>query len=955
MKILRLLRGNRYERERKYRDGPQNERKYLYFLVFCWLVWLLISSHFTNLFVGIVVELRKLGNSDVLKALLFDEDWQAVDIQSLLNALDLKNFSSWKNLVSYPVLWLSIESVLLLIMLPLDWKSWRKHHPQVGNQYGSARFTTPKELMEQYSKIPDKIETFDGYGGMPMSHVEPTLFQKLLKKAKGFYLIDRSTVNSLIVAISRAGKGETLIVPLIDILSRASKRCSMFITDTKSELYKMSYKILRKRGYRVEILNLQNTDLSASYNPLQVVIDYAKDGYFDEVQEEVNKFSTSIYHDPNAKDKFWQDSSINLLNSMILALLDLAKRNNDWKSVTMDNILHLLTDLGGEEVFFNKEGNIIPPQEDIDRGLAEYEPDRQVAEKRNKLSFYFDLLRDLNKKEYSDFRQMALDAFVQSKFAGSEAHGSIYSTTMQGIKLYQQSNIAKLTSLNSLDFTEMGFPRILKLKLGPSDHFRKIPLIANITFLTANGEIIEKRSQRFDKLGFIRYTLKAKLPTDFKVLVSFDHHNNPDEYRNWYLVLSGHKKFQMQNFKIKRDKYSKEPLLKETTFEILENQGLELKEIDLKYSERPVAIFFVTPPNNESYNDLAAFAIDQAFTQLSKLSFENEGHVYRRVHFILDEFGNLPAINNMHTKLSIGLSQELLFNIILQNLEQMELHYTAKQAATIEGNCGNLFYILTQSKQTAENISAKIGKKTVRVDTTSGKVADAHNVNESTQFIGQPLISAPELMNLMEGEMVVLRSILRRDLNGDLVSALPIFNHGRYRMPNRWENIRNQFDDRIISSDLALNSLHRNFDLKKERLDFDKVTNQLLQKNRQEQKEILNEELERLSNNDEESVFSINDQEISSNQIFTSNELADDEILLSASRILNQFFKQVDILENPEVSEALESLREDNIGFWRDPVNNSWESIREWIGDEERLQHFSTQIEKIKMKGTDRE
>lgn len=217
------------------------------------------------------------------------------------------------------------------------------------------------------------------------------------------------------------------------------------------------------------------------------------------------------------------------------------------------------------------------------------------------------------------------------------------------------------------------------------------------------------------------------------------------------------------------------------------------------------------------------------------------------------------------------------------------------------------------------------------------------------------MISAPELMNLMEGEMVVLRSILRRDLNGELVSALPIFNHGRYRMPNRWENIRNQFDDRIISSDLALNSLHRNLDLKKERLDFDKVTNQLLQKNRQEQKEILNEELERLSNNDEESVFSINDQEISSDQIFTSNELADNEILLSASRILNQFFKQVDILENPDASEALESLREDNIGFWRDPVNNSWESIREWIGDEERLQHFSTQIEKIKMKGTDRE
>ncbi len=133
-------------------------------------------------------------------------------------------------------------------------------------------------------------------------------------------------------------------MPLIDILSRAQKKSSMLVNDSKGELYQMSYETLRKRGYEVEVLNIQNPDFSMSYNPLQQIIDYAKDGYYDETQQAVNSLSSSIYVDPNAKDKdkFWQNSSINLLNSLILAaVIDHAKRNNNWAEVTMDNVLHI--------------------------------------------------------------------------------------------------------------------------------------------------------------------------------------------------------------------------------------------------------------------------------------------------------------------------------------------------------------------------------------------------------------------------------------------------------------------------------------------------------------------------------------------------------------------------------------------------------------------------------------
>ncbi|MEM5031383.1 hypothetical protein AAEZ42_00995 [Limosilactobacillus fermentum] len=64
----------------------------------------------------------------------------------------------------------------------------------------------------------------------------------------------------------------------------------------------------------------------------------------------------------------------------------------------------------------------------------------------------------MNEHEYDQFRQMALDAFAQSNFAGEETAGNIYASALNGIKIYQQQNIAKLTSKNSVDFEAIGFP-----------------------------------------------------------------------------------------------------------------------------------------------------------------------------------------------------------------------------------------------------------------------------------------------------------------------------------------------------------------------------------------------------------------------------------------------------------------------------------------------------------------
>lgn len=103
---------------------------------------------------------------------------------------------------------------------------------------------------------------------------------------------------------------------------------------------------------------MQNMAKSMAYNPLAIVVDYARyarQGYYDEAQQEANRISSAIYqsHDDSGNSKFWNNSSTNLLNALILSQLDLAARHQTWERVTMNNIYRELTELGGQEIQFD--------------------------------------------------------------------------------------------------------------------------------------------------------------------------------------------------------------------------------------------------------------------------------------------------------------------------------------------------------------------------------------------------------------------------------------------------------------------------------------------------------------------------------------------------------------------------------------------------------------------------
>lgn len=178
-------------------------------------------------------------------------------------------------------------------------------------QHGTNEFETVKNIKKQYQIIPAAKTEYEGEGG--------TIVGGLHQGNNYHLLVDTAPVHTMVIGITRSGKGETFVIPMIDVQSRASEKPSMVINDTKGELAGASYETLKNRGYDVYVFNLIEHAMSMGFNPLQLVIDSWKKGRVADAQKYANSVAFSLYHNPDAKDPFWSNSAKSLVTAIILA------------------------------------------------------------------------------------------------------------------------------------------------------------------------------------------------------------------------------------------------------------------------------------------------------------------------------------------------------------------------------------------------------------------------------------------------------------------------------------------------------------------------------------------------------------------------------------------------------------------------------------------------------------
>src|SRR5699024_2517221 len=175
-----------------------------------------------------------------------------------------------------------------------------------------------------------------------------------------------------------------------------------------------------------------------------------------------------------------------------------------------------------------------------------------------------------------------------------------------------------------------------------------------------------------------------------------------------------------------------------------------------------------------------------------KATKSKNGKMKRHVQFILDEFGNMPAIDGMASMVTVGAGRGFRYHLIVQAYSQVKSAY-GEESDTIIGNCSNQIYILTEDKSTAEHYSSMLGAKTITDVSRSG---DYHSFDkshsESTKE--RSLLTSDELMRLKEGQSVLIRVNKRQDKKRRKIEPKPIFNRGKTSHKFRYQYLANDFD-----------------------------------------------------------------------------------------------------------------------------------------------------------------
>jgi len=362
--------------------------------------------------------------------------------------------------------------------------------------------------------------------------------------------------------------------------------------------------------------------------------------------------------------------------------------------------------------------------------------------------------------------------YATSNFSKGTTRGGIFTQTMNGLSIFTFDEIAKMTAKNSMDLKTVGFGKSIKGNASPRSRVK-------IVFPDRSTETIKTDSQGRFELNF-----QQGIQVGDKIQI---------------LEKESNKKTIVSVKEIDKD-------TGETVFEAIENSSyVSVKSI--KYFNKPIAIFMVTPDYDSSNHVIASIFVRQLYSTLAKYaSLASGGKCYREVVFILDEFGNMPSIEGMATIVTVCLGRNIRFNLIIQAYAQLKNKY-GDDAPTIDGNCGNTIYILTNDQDTAEKISKKLGEKTINSTSRSGKTLSTDK-SKTESVDARPLLTPNELMSLEEGESVVIRVIKRQDVERKRIRPRPIFNTGKTALKYRWEYLSEEFNTDCSLLDIDINSLH---------------------------------------------------------------------------------------------------------------------------------------------------
>lgn len=698
-----------------------------------------------------------------------------------------------------------------------------------------------------------------------------------VQRPAGAYVVDTAPVNTMVLAITRAGKGQTYIEPMIDMWSRERRPSNMVINDPKGELLVKFFVPLVRRGYSPVQFNLINSMKTDIYNPLGLAADAAREGDQTKCAQYVENIAMVFFPTDTGDDPMWNNAANNAFKRAAYGLIDYYleeeaelrdiaartdmdpeilehKLDDMWGHVTLYNVYQFFVQLSSkkrkspktrlkerekDQQARIKAGETIGANELITPKEREQAEQREFLwndnEETDLLSLFFSACEAL---PLNGMRTLVANANNSLKaMAGAEKMlGSVYGIAITQMSFFTDPTISTLTSGKPSQNTDLGglsFPRRFGVRLGAD--FVKVHHLAGAAvswkaydddrFTVDLGPDFE-HTDIVSREGWARYYFKGVFPHE-RAWLTLELSNPATGMllrrfrfvftKGYQLSLSGRR---IVTEPVTGDRIVKDGVLRElveapadspapfvagsSTYrqprlqidEIAKPQRImdDLRIITMttvRYTEKPRAIFLVTPPHLTKYAKLILILVKQLVDlnfDKSYMTKENQKPLYR-TRFMLDELGNLQSdghgISDFETMLSIGLGQEQQFTLILQTLQQLRDVYGDSVDRIVQGNTADIIFLKSTDDSMIEQLEKMSGK-------THRTYRDSKNISQNLdQIIGgttegrvsytmstveEPVITYNDMNTINPRNSMVFRA-------GDS----PIWNRNETILPMSWK------------------------------------------------------------------------------------------------------------------------------------------------------------------------
>lgn len=182
--------------------------------------------------------------------------------------------------------------------------------------------------------------------------------------------------------------------------------------------------------------------------------------------------------------------------------------------------------------------------------------------------------------------------------------------------------------------------------------------------------------------------------------------------------------------------------------------------------ENPTAFFIKIPDEKATRYKLASVCIAQSYKEFvskarlnASTNKDGEAHLKRPLYYLMDEFANLPKVEDLEHAITVARSRWIFYNMAIQSYNQLDHVYGEQVAKIVRGQCKVTLFYGTPDINTREEFSKELGKQTIEVTSKSSSKGEGKDKSKSssvnTQLQEVPLIQPSELSKIPLGQVIV--------------------------------------------------------------------------------------------------------------------------------------------------------------------------------------------------------